>query len=104
MISEHVLDAALRDLFELSPVPCSISKIDHNSRYIKVKRAYLRMIGRSWSEIESQPLEVDLPYSIDDRARRERMALLASSWIEYHSVETVLTPPVPAPPPPRHAA
>ncbi|CAN7364604.1 diguanylate cyclase domain-containing protein [Aminobacter sp. LjRoot7] len=76
MISEHVLDAALRDLFELSPVPCSISTTDHNSRYIKVNPAYLRMIGRTWAEIEGQPLGIDLPYSIDDPARSERMKLL----------------------------
>lgn len=76
MISEEVLDAALRDLFELSPVPFSISTIDHDSRYIKVNPAYLRLIGRRWDEIEGQPLAGDLPYSIDDPARCERMNLL----------------------------
>lgn len=88
MISEDVLDAALRDLFELSPVPFSISTIDHNSRYIKVNPAYLRMIGRSWGEIEGQPLGVDLPYSIDDPARCERMKLLETQgFYELAEVE-----------------
>ncbi|MGO4839645.1 hypothetical protein AB4144_46105, partial [Rhizobiaceae sp. 2RAB30] len=31
MISEHVLDAAPRDLFERSPIPFLISTIDYNS-------------------------------------------------------------------------
>lgn len=87
-ISEGVLDAALRDLFELSPVPFSISTTDHNSRYIKVNPAYLRMIGRTWAEIEGQPLGVDLPYSIDDPARRERMKLLETQgFYELAEVE-----------------
>lgn len=76
MISEKVLDAALRELFELSPVPLSISTVEHNSRYIKVNAAYLRMIGRSWQEIAGQSIGVDLPYSIDDPDRLRRMRLL----------------------------
>ncbi|WP_378947693.1 diguanylate cyclase domain-containing protein [Mesorhizobium sp. ANAO-SY3R2] len=76
MISDEVLGAALRDLFELSPVPFSISTTDHNSRYIKVNPAYLRLIGRTWAEIEGQSIGVDLPYSMDDPARCERMRLL----------------------------
>lgn len=88
MISEDVLDAALRDLFELSPVPFSISTTDHNSRYIKVNPAYLRMIGRTWNEIDGQPLGVDLPYSIDDPARGERMKLLETQgFYELAEVE-----------------
>ena len=88
MISEEVLDAALRDLFELSPVPFSISTTEHNSRYIKVNPAYLRMIGRTWDEIEGQPLGSDLPYSIDDPARNERMKLLETrGFYELAEVE-----------------
>lgn len=88
MISEEVLDAALRDLFELSPVPFSISTIEHNSRYIKVNPAYLRLIGRSWDEIQGQPLGGDLPYSIDDPARLARMNLLETQgFYELTEVE-----------------
>lgn len=88
MISEQVLDAALRELFELSPVPFSISTIDHDARYIKVNPAYLRLIGRSWGEIDGQPLGVDLPYSIDDPARVERMQLLETQgFYELSEVE-----------------
>lgn len=57
-------------------MPFSISTTDHNSRYIKVNPAYLRLVGRSWDEIDGQPLGIDLPYSIDDPARCERMKLL----------------------------
>lgn len=67
---------ALRDLFDLSPVPLSISTIEHDSRYIKVNPAYLQLTGRSWGEIENQSLGVDLPYSIDDPARLARLNLL----------------------------
>lgn len=67
---------ALRDLFDLSPVPLSVSTIDHDSRYIKVNPAYLQLTGRSWSEIENQSLGMDLPYSIDDPARLARLNLL----------------------------
>jgi diguanylate cyclase (GGDEF)-like protein/PAS domain S-box-containing protein len=88
MISEDVLDAALRDLFELSPVPFSISTIDHDALYIKVNPAYLRLIGRTWDEIEGQPLGIDLPYSIDDPARLERMKLLETQgFYELKEVE-----------------
>jgi diguanylate cyclase (GGDEF)-like protein/PAS domain S-box-containing protein len=88
MISEDVLDAALRDLFELSPVPFSISTIDHDALYIKVNPAYLRLIGRTWDEIEGQPLGIDLPYSIDDPARLERMKLLETQgFYELEEVE-----------------
>ncbi|SFT65613.1 diguanylate cyclase (GGDEF) domain-containing protein [Mesorhizobium sp. YR577] len=76
MISENVLDAALRDLFDLSPVPFSISTTDHDSRYIKVNPAYLHLIGRTWGEIDGKPLGADLPYSIDDPGRLARMNLL----------------------------
>lgn len=78
MISQPVLDAALRDLFDLSPVPFSISTIDHDARYIKVNPAYLRLIGRAWAEIEGQSLGTDLPYSMDDPDRMHRMHLLDS--------------------------
>lgn len=88
MISEAVLDAALRDLFDMSPVPFSISTTDHNSRYIKVNPAYLRLIGRSWNEIDGQPLGTDLPYSIDDPARLERMkALEVQGYYELAEVD-----------------
>jgi diguanylate cyclase (GGDEF)-like protein/PAS domain S-box-containing protein len=88
MISEEVLDAALRDLFDLSPVPFSISTTDHNSRYIKVNPAYLRLIGRSWDEIDGQPIGTDLPYSIDDPARLKRMNLLETQgFYELTEVE-----------------
>lgn len=88
MISDGVLDAALRDLFELYPVPFSISTIDHNSRYIKVNPAYLRLIGRTWGEIVGQPLGDDLPYSIDDPERCKRMKLLETQgFYELAEVE-----------------
>lgn len=76
MISENVLDTALRDLFDLSPVPFSISTTEHHSRYIKVNPAYLRLIGRTWDEIDGKSLGGDLRYSMDDPARLERMKLL----------------------------
>ena len=76
MISEDVLNSALRDLFDVSPVPFSISTTDFNSRYIKVNPAYLRLVGRSWDELAEKPLAIDLPYPIDHPARLERMHLL----------------------------
>lgn len=76
MISESVLDAALKELFDLSPVPFSISTIDHDSRYIKVNPAYLRLVGRSWEELNGQSLGNDLPYPLDDPARMKRLHLL----------------------------
>ncbi len=76
MISEDVLNSALRELFEVSPVPFSISTTDYNSRYIKVNPAYLRLVGRSWEELAEKPLSIDLPYSIDHPDRMKRMHLL----------------------------
>ncbi|WP_313618099.1 PAS domain S-box protein, partial [Agrobacterium sp.] len=76
IISESVLDAALKELFDLSPVPFSISTIDHDSRYIKVNPAYLRLVGRTWEELNGQPLGTDLPYPLDDPARMKRLHLL----------------------------
>ncbi len=76
MISEEVLNAALRDLFDVSPVPFSISSVDFNSRYIKVNPAYLRLVGRTWEELAEKPLAIDLPYPMDHPDRIERMHLL----------------------------
>lgn len=76
IVSDDVVDAALNDLFELSPVPFSISTTEHHSRYIKVNKAYLRLVGRSWEELDGQPLVIDLPYPMEDQARLRRMHLL----------------------------
>lgn len=88
VISEEAIDLALRDLFDLSPVPLSISTIDHDSRYIKVNPAYLGLTGRSWGEIENQSLGMDLPYSINDPARLARLNLLETrGFYEMAEVE-----------------
>ncbi len=87
MISEKVLDAALRDLFERSPVPVSISTTEHHSRYIKVNKAYLRLVGRSWEELAGRALTIDLPYEADDPARLYRMHLLETRG--YYDLEEV---------------
>ncbi|MBD9371146.1 GGDEF domain-containing protein [Rhizobium sp. ARZ01] len=88
MISDSVVDVALRELFDLSPVPFSISTTEHHSRYIKVNPAYLRLIGRTWDEINGQPLTDDLPYSSDDPARLHRMNLLdTQGFYELAEVE-----------------
>ncbi|MCX8996357.1 GGDEF domain-containing protein [Rhizobiaceae bacterium BDR2-2] len=76
MLSEKVLREALADLFDFSPVPFSISTIEHNSRYVKVNQAYLSLVGRSWPQLEGQSLSIDLPYGLDDPARLQRMHLL----------------------------
>lgn len=87
MISDTVLDAAIKDLFDLSPVPFSISTTEHDSRYIKVNRAYLRLIGRDGEELRGRPLGDHLPYSMDDTARLRRMHLLETQG--FYELEEV---------------
>ena len=75
-ISETVLDVALGDLFDFSPVPFCISTIDHEARYLKVNPAYGRLVGRDWQSLKGESISLDLPYSLDDPARLHRMHLL----------------------------
>jgi diguanylate cyclase (GGDEF)-like protein/PAS domain S-box-containing protein len=76
MVSKEVIDLVLDDLFEQSPVAFSLSTIYEPSRYLKVNRAYLTLVGRDCGEVVGRPLCQDLPYAMDDPARLRRMALL----------------------------
>lgn len=79
MIPRTVIYEALADVFELSPVAICISTAEHVSRYIMANPAYLAMIGRSWEEIEGQPMYLDTVRALDSPERLRRI----------HALETV---------------
>jgi diguanylate cyclase (GGDEF)-like protein/PAS domain S-box-containing protein len=76
MVTENILNIAMRDLFQVSPTPLSISTTDFHSRYIKVNPAYLKLVGRTEAELLDQSISIDLPYGLDSADRLERLHLL----------------------------
>lgn len=76
MISRQVVYEALVDVFELSPVAICISTAEHVSRYIMANPAYLTLIGRTWEEIDGQPMFLDTVRTLDDPQRLRRIHAL----------------------------
>lgn len=76
MVSETILNAAMRDLFLVSPTPLSISTADFESKYIKVNPAYLKLVGRSEEELIGHSIAIDIAYGLDNPGRLERLHLL----------------------------
>lgn len=69
-------DALIQTLFDLSPVAFSISTIGKNSsRYVRVNKAYLDLVGKSWDEIRGHEM-VSSGLAIGNEARERRLALL----------------------------
>jgi PAS domain-containing protein len=71
-VTEGVSDSLIQALFDLSPVAFSISTIGRNSsRYVRVNKAYLDLVGKSWDEIRGHEMvSSGLVIGNDARARR----------------------------------
>lgn len=75
-VAEGTADSLIQTMFDLSPVAFSISTIGENSsRYVRVNKAYLDLVGKSWGSIRGQEM-VSSGLVIDDAAREARLALL----------------------------
>ena len=75
-VAEGTADSLIQTMFDLSPVAFSISTIGENSsRYVRVNKAYLDLVGKSWDSIRGQEM-VSSGLVIDDAAREARLALL----------------------------
>ena len=74
--TEGASDALIQTLFDLSPVAFSISTIGKNSsRYVRVNKAYLDLVGKSWDEIRGHEM-VSSGLAIGNEARERRLSLL----------------------------
>lgn len=78
-LDPDVLCSMLLRMFEFSPIAMTITTTGaRRARYVKVNSAYLKLIGRSWSEIAGKDL-VACGSAIDDPARDRRLQLLAET-------------------------
>ncbi|EHS53997.1 hypothetical protein PDO_0886 [Rhizobium sp. PDO1-076] len=69
-------DPVIQALFDLSPVAFSISTIGQNtSRYIRVNKAYLDLVGHSWDNIRGHEM-VASGVVVGSEARAHRLMLL----------------------------
>ncbi|GEO86925.1 MULTISPECIES: diguanylate cyclase [Alphaproteobacteria] len=74
--SEGVSDSLIQTLFDLSPAAFSISTIGKNSsRYVRVNKAYLDLVGKRWEEIRGHEM-VSSGLAIGNEARERRLAML----------------------------
>lgn len=74
--TEGASDTLVQTLFELSPVAFSISTIGKNSsRYVRVNKAYLDLVGKTWDEIRGHEM-VSSGLAIGNEARERRLAML----------------------------
>lgn len=74
--TEGASDALIQTLFDLSPVAFSISTIGKNSsRYVRVNKAYLELVGKTWEEIRGHEM-VSSGLAIGNEARERRLAML----------------------------
>jgi diguanylate cyclase (GGDEF)-like protein/PAS domain S-box-containing protein len=70
-IPADILNALLSSMFEISPIAMSISSSNgRDSRYLRVNDAYLRLIGRDWSELQGARLAETAVKEDEARARR----------------------------------
>ncbi|MBW8445934.1 MAG: hypothetical protein K0M49_09900 [Arenimonas sp.] len=75
-VAEGTADSLIQTMFDLSPVAFSISTIGENSsRYVRVNKAYLDLVGKTWESIRGQEM-VSSGLVIDNSAREARLALL----------------------------
>ena len=75
-VAEGTADSLIQTMFDLSPVAFSISTIGENSsRYVRVNKAYLDLVGKTWDSIRGQEM-VSSGLVIDNAAREARLALL----------------------------
>jgi diguanylate cyclase (GGDEF)-like protein/PAS domain S-box-containing protein len=76
LITPEILSNMLLRMFEFAPVAMSITTSDaHNSRYVKVNDAYLKLTGLKWDDIRDKEL-TSAGSAIDSPARNERRRLI----------------------------
>lgn len=75
-VPAEILNALLSSLFEISPIAMCISSSNgRDSKYLRVNDAYLRLIGREWSELQGTRLAETAVKEDEARIRRhERLS------------------------------
>ncbi|QLF68232.1 diguanylate cyclase [Peteryoungia desertarenae] len=72
-------DPIIEAIFDLSPVAFSISTIgEKRSRYVRVNRKYLELIGKNWDELAGSEMVSSGVVVDSDDGRAERLAMLDS--------------------------
>src|SRR5690606_4095653 len=72
-IPSEILNALLSSMFEISPIAMSISSSNgRDSRYLRVNDAYLKLIGRDWSELQGVRVAETAVKEDEARARRHK--------------------------------
>ena len=75
MLSHDSFTDALHGMFDLSPTAFCISTADGlHGGYVKVNEAYLDLIGKTWNELQTEP--VALVTGVDAEGRARRLQLL----------------------------
>lgn len=87
LLSRDLLNQALLDTFEFSPVAICMTTTEIESRYVKVNPAYLQLIERSWEEIASGTIALDLGTPLDDPRRLRRLHTLETQG--FYKLEEV---------------
>lgn len=84
-IPSEILNALLSSMFEISPIAMSISSSNgRDSRYLRVNDAYLKLIGRDWSELQGVRVAETAVKEDEARARRHKRLATEGGYVgEY---------------------
>lgn len=96
-IPANILNALLSSMFEISPIAMSISSsTGRDSRYLRVNDAYLRLVGRDWSELRGVKVADSAVREDEARARRHhRLATeggYVGEFVEIHRADGAVVP------------
>jgi diguanylate cyclase (GGDEF)-like protein/PAS domain S-box-containing protein len=88
-IPAEILNALLSSMFEISPIAMSITSSNgKDSRYLRVNNAYLRLVGREWSELQGVRVAQTVVKEDEARARRHRRLAEEGGYVgEYVEIQ-----------------
>jgi diguanylate cyclase (GGDEF)-like protein/PAS domain S-box-containing protein len=96
-IPAEILNALLSSMFEISPIAMSITSSNgKDSRYLRVNNAYLRLVGRQWSELQGVRVAQTVVKEDEARARRHRRLAeeggYVGEYVEIQRADGVMVP------------
>lgn len=88
-IPAEILNALLSSMFEISPIAMSITSSNgKDSRYLRVNDAYLRLVGREWSDLQGVRVAQTVVREDEARARRHRRLAEEGGYVgEYVEIQ-----------------
>ncbi len=88
-IPAEILNALLCSMFSISPIAMSITSSNgRDSRYLRVNDAYLRLVGRQWSELRGVRVAQAVVKEDEARARRHRRLEKEGGYVgEYVEIQ-----------------